>query len=285
MNRLMRMYFYGIFGAIGGLFSWHISNLLGLSFTKSLFLSELIIGGLLGLSIGLMIGIAEGIITKNPVSILRAGLISGGLGLLGGLIGLPVAEGIFQFAGGALLGRIIGWGILGFLIGLAVGITGGSQMWKGGLGGLLGGVLGGFLLEAARQLLSLPLYGKAAGLILLGLSIGLFIAMIVFMLSRAWLEVVSGKLKGTEFILDKFKTVNGPSAIIGSDALKSDIVFPDPDISPQHAMLQGTDTHFVLKDMSLSGTYINNRRIEEAKLSNGQKIRLGNTEFVYREKR
>jgi hypothetical protein len=171
------------------------------------------------------------------------------------------------------------------LIGLAASLTSGSQIWKGALGGLLGGLLGSLLLDAARSWLSDPLLGKAAGLLLLGASVGVFIALIVFLLSRAWLEVVSGKLKGTEFILDKFLRANGPSACIGSDALKSDIVLPDPDIAPQHAMLKGADTHFNIKDMSLNGTFVNNKRVEQAVLRNHQTIRVGNTQLVYHEKR
>jgi len=285
MNRIIRMYFYGILGAVGGVIAWQASNILGLSFTNSIYVSELIVGGILGLSIGLLIGLTEGILTRNLVAAVKAGVISGLLGAVGGVLGLPAAEGVFQFVGGDIAGRLIGWAILGLLIGLAVGITGGAQLWKGGLGGILGGVLGGLLLESARNMLSQPLYGKAAGLLLLGAAIGVFIAMIVFMLSRAWIEVTSGKLKGTEFILDKFKKQDGPSAIIGSDALKSDIVFPDPDIAPQHAILQGAGSYFYIKDMSRSGTFVNNKKVEESKLSNGQKIRMGNTEFVYREKR
>ena len=285
MNRYVRMYFYGILGAIGGVIAWQISNVLGLSFTKNIYLSETIIGGLLGLSIGALLGLTEGIITKNPIAAVRSGSFSGLLGLVGGMIGLPAAEGVFQFIGGDFGGRLVGWAVLGLLIGLAIGITGGAQLWKGGLGGVLGGLFGGVLLEGARNWLSQPLYGKAAGLILLGAAIGVFTAMIVFILSRAWIEIVSGKLMGTEFILDKFKKTDGPSAIIGSDALKSDIVLPDPDIAPQHAILEGVGTHFLIKDMSISGTYLNNKKVEEARLSDGQKVRMGNTEFIYREKR
>ena len=83
---------------------------------------------------------------------------------------------------------------------------------------------------------------------------GTFISLIVVLLSRAWLEVRTGKLKGTEFILDKFMHARGPAIAIGSSALKSEIVLPDPDIAPQHALLTGDGTHFTIKDMSLSGT-------------------------------
>jgi len=235
----MRVYYYAVLGAIGGLIGWQVSNLTGLSFTENLLLNEVIVGALIGLCIGVLIGLAEGSLTRNPIQALKACLISGGLGMVGGAIGLPIAEGMFQMLGGEIIGRAIGWGIFGLLIGLAAGITGGSQMWKGALGGLLGGLLGGALLETSRKLLEDPLMGKAAGLVLLGASMGAFIALIVFLLSRAWLEIKSGKLKGTEFILDKFMKTNGPSAFIGSSALKSDIVLPDPDIAPQHALLKG----------------------------------------------
>ena len=50
-------------------------------------------------------------------------------------------------------------------------------------------------------------------------------------------------------------------------------------------MLTGDGRQFMVKDMSLAGTYINNKRIERAQLVNGQKIRMGNTEMVYHEKR
>ena len=63
------------------------------------------------------------------------------------------------------------------------------------------------------------------------------------------------------------------------------IVLPDPDIAPQHAMLTGDGVSFNLKDMSLSGTFINSRKVERVQLSNGQKIRMGNTELVYHERR
>jgi len=175
--------------------------------------------------------------------------------------------------------------VFGLLIGLAEGVGGRSQVWKGMLGGLLGGALGGFLLEGMQSLLKASAVGKAIGLVLLGASVGAFISLIVVLLSRAWLEVKTGKLKGTEFILDKFMRAKGPAIAIGSSPLKSEIVLPDPDIAPQHAMLTGDGNHFTLKDISLSGTLINKRRIERAQLTNNCTIHMGNTDMVYHEKR
>jgi len=92
-------------------------------------------------------------------------------------------------------------------------------------------------------------------------------------------------MKGAEFILDKFIKKNGPSAFLGSSPLKSDIVLPDPDIAPQHALLKGADNHFTLKDLSLSGTFINDRKIEQTNLRDNQTIKIGNTELVYHERK
>jgi hypothetical protein len=281
----MRTYYYAILGAIGGLVGWRISDLLGLSFVSNIYLSEAIVGALIGLSIGFFIGITEGALTRNFVHAGKSGLTGGLLGLAAGAIGLPLGELLFQGVGAGWPGRILGWGIFGLLIGLAEGVFGKNQAWKGMLGGLAGGAVGGLLLESAHNWLKDPLVGKVVGLVLLGASTGAFISLIVVLLSKAWLEVASGKLKGTEFILDKFMKQGGPAIAIGSSALKSEIVFPDPDIAPQHAMLTSDGLNFSLKDMSLTGTFINNKRIQRSLLANGQRIRMGNTEMVYHEKR
>ncbi|HLC01748.1 MAG TPA: FHA domain-containing protein [Anaerolineales bacterium] len=285
MSRRMRAYYYAVLGAMGGLIGWQISNLLGLSFSNLIYLSDLVVGALIGLSLGVMIGIVEGLLTRNPIHAMRAGSFGGALGFVAGAVGLPLGEFAFQVSGAGAAARAAGWGLFGLLIGLAEGVTGRSQAWKGALGGLAGGLVGGGLLEITRGWLGEPQIGKVAGLILLGMSVGAFIALVVVLLSRAWLEVVSGKLKGTEFILDKFMRSNGPTAILGSDALKADIVLPDPDVAPQHAMLQGQGTHFTLQDMSTEGTFINNRKVSLTRIPPRAKIRVGNTELVYHERR
>jgi hypothetical protein len=285
MNRIMRTYYYAVFGAIGGLIGWQVSNLIGLSFTSNIYLGDAVIGALVGLSIGLCIGISEGLLTRNPIQALKAGGLGGLLGLAAGAIGLPVSEFLFQTLGAGLIGRALGWGLFGLLLGAAEGIVGRSQAWKGMLGGLLGGAAGGAILEMLQGRLSGGTIGKAIGLLLLGACVGAFISLIVVLLSKAWLQVTSGKMKGTEYILDKFMRARGPSIAIGSSSLKSEIVLPDPDIAPQHAMLTGDGKQFTIKDMSLSGTFIKGKRIERAVLTNNCVIRMGNTEMVYHEKR
>ncbi|MCW5874343.1 MAG: FHA domain-containing protein [Anaerolineales bacterium] len=285
MSRITRLYYYTLLGAIGGLIGWQVSNVLGLSFAQNVYLSEVVVGGLIGFCIGALIGASEGVALRSAGYALRAGLLNGLFGLVGGAIGLPLAEAAFQTLGGEAWTRAVGWAVFGGFIGAGLGFSSGSQMWKPALGGLLGGALGGALLELARVRLADALIGKAIGLGLLGAAIGALIALIVLLLSRAWLEVVSGKLKGTEFVLDKFVHANGPTAYVGSSALKADIVLPDPDIDPQHAILTGGDTHMNIRDMSQKGTFINGRKVQQARLLDEQAIRLGNTQLVYHEKR
>jgi len=285
MSRRTRTYYYAVLGAIGGLIAWRASDVLGLSLSTNLYVSELLVGGLIGLCVGLLIGATEGIVTRSPLRALRTCMVSAPLGLAAGALGLPLGEMLFQAAGGAALGRALGWGLFGLAIGLAEGATGRTQMWKGAVGGLAGGLIGGLLLESARRGLENPVLGKAVGLTLLGASTGAFVALISVLLSKAWLEVTSGKLKGAEFVLDKFLHPGGPAAIVGSSPLKADIALPDPDIAPQHALLTGAGSHINVKDMSRSGTYVDNRRIEVAALVDRQRIRMGNTELVYHERR
>ena len=285
MNRLMRMYLYGVLGAIGGLIAWQASNLMGLSFLDNLFLAEAVVGALIGGIIGFCIGLGEGFSSQSALFGLRKSMFSLLLGALGGAVALPAAEWLFLSLGGPAWARPLGWAIFGTLTGLATGITGGGQVWKGGLGGLFGGFIGGALLEASRITVGNTLAGKGIGLTLLGASAGIFIALIVFGLSRVWFEVVEGKMRGVEFILDKFLKKGSQSAFIGSSALKADIVIMDAKIAPQHAMLQGHGDHFSLKDMSMEGTFVDGKRIEEIRLKAGQRIKMGETTMVYREKR
>jgi hypothetical protein len=286
MSRRMRAYYYAILGAIGALVGWQATELLGLAGGEDIVVTNLQLGAVIGLCIGLLIGFAETLLTKSLIRGIRAALLTGLFGLVAGAIALPIGEEVHRLAGAQLIGRALGWATFGVLIGISAGITGGTQAYKGALGGLIGGALGGVILEFMRDMFEEPVLGKALGLVLMGASVGAFIALIVVLLSKAWLEVRSGKLQGAEFILDKFLPAKAPAATIGSDVLKADIALMDPDVAPQHAQLKGVDTHFALRDLSVKqGTFINGRRIEIHRLANREVIRMGSTEMVYHEKR
>lgn len=285
MSRAMRAYYYTILGAIGGLLGWQASNLVGLSFSANIYVSDALVGALIGVCLGIPLGGADGFLSRSALRGIRSALRYGIAGMLAGAVGLPLGEIAFHLLQAGVIGRALGWGFFGLMLGLAEGFVGQSQVWKSALGGALGGLLGGFLLEITLPLLGDIAYGKALGLGLMGAAIGAMIAFVVVLLTRSWMEVVDGKLRGTTFILDKFMGTGAPAAIIGSSPLKSEIVLMDPDVEPQHAMLTGSGTHFILKDMSMGGTYLGRRKVEQARLANGQKVRLGQTTLVYHERR
>ncbi len=68
---------------------------------------------------------------------------------------------------------------------------------------------------------------------------------------------------------------------IGRDTL-SNISINDTRMSRQHAALFFLPPDFYLKDLgSTNGTYVNNKRIKQATLKNGDLVRIGNTEFEF----
>ena len=285
MSLRMRAYYYAVIGAIGALIGWRITDTFGFP-SANAYVSDALLGGVIGLCLGLLIGACEGVLAQSWYRALRAGAVAGGIGLVAGAVGLPIGEFVFQATGGELVGRALGWALFGLLVGLSEGLTGGTQIWKGAVGGVIGGMVGGVVLYVLQSASGQTAIGKMLGLVVLGASVGVFIALIVVMLSRAWLEVRSGKLKGTDFILDKFMAAHGPAAIIGSNDFKADIALPDPDMAPQHARLKGAGSHFVIEDLSVGkGTFVNGRRVAMSRLSNNATIRLGNTELVYHERR
>jgi len=81
MSRAMRIYYFAVLGAIGGLLAWQTSNYLGLSFFSNLYLSELGVGALIGFLIGGCIGLTDGLVNGNLQQMWQSGLASGLLGM------------------------------------------------------------------------------------------------------------------------------------------------------------------------------------------------------------
>lgn len=142
-------------------------------------------------------------------------------GLLAGLAGGAIGQLVFQTtAGGAAwewISRVLGWSLLGALVG------GGLAFCIPNLKatrGLLGGVVGGAFGAVGFQLISIlfgALLGRLVGAGTLGFCIGLMVALAEQLFRQAWLEVDYG---GGER-----RTVNlGPDAVrLGSDSRRSTV--------------------------------------------------------------
>ena len=70
-------------------------------------------------------------------------------------------------------------------------------------------------------------------------------------------------------------TLKGDSVMVGRDRSCA-IVLAHPAVSRRHARITLTGTTYVLEDLkSANGTYVNNTRVERAKLKPGDVVRFG----------
>ncbi|MCB1036019.1 MAG: FHA domain-containing protein [Acidobacteria bacterium] len=84
-------------------------------------------------------------------------------------------------------------------------------------------------------------------------------------------------------------TVAGDTFVVGRWVLlgrgpEADIRLPDSTVSRVHAAIAWAEgSGFVLGDLgSATGVYVNGRRVEQARLEAGDRIRLGAVEFAFR---
>ncbi|MEK7486318.1 MAG: FHA domain-containing protein [Planctomycetota bacterium] len=290
MSKFLKIYYYALFGAFGGLLSWFISAELELFLDFGKW-RTLFIGGLLGFWIGGFTAIADPLLSR---SFLRAGhnfVLGALIGSLGGMIGLSLGEFYFQKMGGGSLIRVIGYGILGLFLGISQSKVGDSPLAKGITGGTLGGILGGLFLEyTLSQGSEYVAQATALSFTVLGACIGAFMVLVATMLMSAWLEVKNGKMQGKVYDLTKFVysfKQKYSEAIIGSDELKSDIyLLGDTSIDAHHASISRQAERHILKDLgSKRGTFVRGASIQEHILKDGDILQVGNTSVLYREKR
>ena len=278
MKDNIRIYYYFIIGAIGGLTGWFFStifgNLVGEDLGFSIFgkkgiVYSLVFGATLGAVIGIAVSAYDGIFNRSLQRFLKFGLIGFILGAIAGAISLPLVYLIYEFlasvasqsvssgAGKPLLLFFIGsicWVLFGGFIGLGEGIGKGTQAWKGVLGGMLGGMLGGVIYEINRAVNPPATLGEdsisahffsAVSFTLLGGAVSSSVAFVTSALKSAWLEVLDGKLAGrnidiTKYVDQRLGAVK--AGIIGSDEWSSHIYLPgDNEVQSHHAEISYTN--------------------------------------------
>lgn len=89
------------------------------------------------------------------------------------------------------------------------------------------------------------------------------------------LVVRSGPAEGERFVL------KGERIAIGRN-VESDIVLDDVTVSRRHAIIRQDGGGYSLHDEgSLNGTYVNQRRVEEAMLQHGDEVQVGKFRMVF----
>mgnify|MGYP001005797089 CR=1 FL=1 len=301
MKDNVRIYYYFIIGAIGGLTGWYISTIFGNSIGKDFaadifgkgFVYYVAFGAMLGAIIGVAVSAYDGISNRSWQRFVKFGAIGFLLGALAGAFSLPLIDFIYQSLASAasqakssgssktVLVFLIGglcWVLFGGFIGLGEGIGKGTQAWKGVLGGMLGGLLGGLIYEINRAVNPPNNLGEdnfnshffsAVSLTLLGAAVSSSVAFVTTALKSAWIEVLDGKKAGTNYDVTKYVHPRHGlkiAGIIGSDDWSAHIYLPgDNEILSHHAEINyqnGTPTITILPEAAKhQTTFLNGRRL------------------------
>jgi hypothetical protein len=306
MNDKVRVYYYFIFASYGSLTGWFIAALcLRRGIDLPVLHKQVIFGAILGALVGLAIAAYDGVTSQSVIRFIKFGAIGLLLGTLAGAVALPLAEWMNLVLPYASPGaprwqsfaiRTLCWVLFGGVIGFGESVSKGAQSVKGLAGGSLGGLVGGGLLELARASDMLRDEAEeqtlfAICLTVLGGSIGGSIALVTTTLKRAWFEVVDGKfaernLNVTKFVSPKSRKVG----IIGSDQWSSNIYLPgDNSIMPEHAeigLVNGVPTLKVMPEAEKTATTsVNGKQITSWPLNNRDRVKIGTTTLIYRQKR
>jgi hypothetical protein len=309
MNDKLRIYFYFVFGSIGGLTGWYLAASLLLSTATAL--EQAIFGALIGASIGLALAAYEGFASRSMTRLFKYGSIGLMLGTIAGLVALPLAQWLYTRllnaeatqAGAILNWKVVAigmacWILFGGMIGFIEGLNKGTQSVKGFSGGVLGGIVGGGFYELARGsgLAQGASLGQqlilAVSLSILGGAIGASIALVTVALKRAWVEVTDGKFAGRIYDVTKYvdpQLGSRKPGIIGSDEWRANIYLPgDHKVQPAHAKIGfangGPYLSVFPAAQKHANTRVNGRNITNCMLSDGDRLQIGGTLLVYKQK-
>jgi len=94
--------------------------------------------------------------------------------------------------------------------------------------------------------------------------------------SLAWLIALDGPSRAATYQLLKDKTVVG-------SAMESDIQLGDQFVTSRHASFHFTAGKYFLTDLdSANGTFVNDKRITKKGLEDGDRVRIGETNYIFK---
>jgi hypothetical protein len=239
-----------------------------------------IIGAAIGLGLNVLGGMANGR-WRQLVRRAGPGLLCGFAGgSAGGIVG-----GLMYYYD---LPRAIGWAVFGLGVGCAEGIYDRSfrKIRNGLVGGAAGGFVGGLLFNWICDLrwTESGAASRAAGFVVLGLSIGAAIGLAHVVFRVAWLTVVDGYRTGRQLNLTQ------PLTLLGrGDHVPLPFLGPtNKDLDSEHARIRRMpDGSYCLEDNHTQlGTRLNGQPLTAAMpLADGDVIRLGTNLVRFNERR
>ncbi len=298
MNFRLFIYYCAICGGWAAFLAWGVCYLLGPGVpgkymsdnpeTHAL-LKSLVISMMLGCFVAAAVGLVDAALNSVGFQRVLRTLTCAVVGLVGGAIGGLLGQ-VLASAG---LPLFIGWMLVGTFVGASIGVfdiitalTSKGDMkipikrtLNGVYGGLLGGIAGGIpfgLLSALGKeedpwAPPLPMSKLAIGLVILGLLIGVLIALAQVFLKEAWVTIESGRRAGKEMMINKDETVIGRAE--GTDVG----LYGEQGIEKQHArIVLKNNSYFLLDNETPGGTFLNGQRVNgRSPLKNGDKIQVG----------
>jgi hypothetical protein len=276
-----KLLFYAAAGGLGGLGAWGAAEpFLGIRFVYG---RDMLLGALVGLFIGAFLASIEALSVGQWRQAIRGLQFGAIFGAIGGAAGLLIGEFAFDILGG-FNGRILGWAVLGLVVGLGVGwaTRSGARRRNGAIGGLAGGAIGGLCYQALT--VTFPqAFGRAIAIILIGALIGFFIGLVSELLKRGWLMVVRSQSRnareGREYPLVKNVTIIGR-------AEESDIgLFGDQAVLAHHAIIRNEGKDFFVTPTGGGQVLVNRQPVSGRQvLRSGDRVEIGGTLFLFRDR-
>jgi len=289
------IYYCALGGGWAAFLAWGLLALIGVASQEGKSLGQVaLIGAFLGLLVAAALSLVDSLLNASGGRLGRV-LVSGAVGLAGGAVGALLGGALFQAGDQQLIWLVAGWMVAGLLIGAASGLFDvlrarldnrpvGQPLRKtinGVYGGLLGGFLGGFPFGLMLTTEALPVSSSLAiGLTVLGLCIGLMVALAQVFLKEAWVLVEAGRRAGRQMMLTKDETTIGRAE--GCDLG----LFGEQGIERLHARILLRNNRYYLDDAQTpGGTFVNEARVERpTPLANGDAIRVGSCQLRFGER-
>jgi pSer/pThr/pTyr-binding forkhead associated (FHA) protein/uncharacterized membrane protein len=177
-----------------------------------------------------------------------------------------------------ILARLIGWTLMGMMLGVGVGLSTLSlrNVVKGAAGGWVGGFVGGLVFDLIGSISQSGLLSRFVALSAIGLSIGLFIGLVQELTKAAWLAVEAGRLRGRQY------RIEGATATIGRAEENPIGLFGDAGVQARHAVIEKQGADYSIRNLAVQeGTFVNGNRIETVPLHDGDRIRISNYEMSF----